>query len=36
MHQLGIELQEGFDDDTVIVLVNGAEVFHEEHVKTRM
>lgn len=36
MHQLGIELQEGFEDDTVVVLVNGAEVFRQEHVKTRL
>lgn len=36
MHQLNIALHEGFEDDAVVVLVNGAEVFRHEHVKTRM
>ena len=35
MHPLNINLQEGFEDDTVVIRVNGAEVLHQQHVKTR-
>ena len=36
MQTLNIELQEGFQDDTVVVSVNGAEVMHRDHIKTRL
>ena len=29
---LAVHLQEGFEDDTVILSLNGEEVFHKEHV----
>lgn len=35
MHTLHIELQEGFQDETVVILVNGSEILHQDHVKTR-
>lgn len=34
MVTLAIDLQEGFVDDTVILRVNGEEVFRKEHVST--
>lgn len=36
MPTLHIELQEGFQDDTVVVRVDGAEVLRKERVKTRL
>ena len=36
MALLHIAFQEGFTGDTVIVRVNGEEVFHKENVKTRL
>lgn len=35
MQTLKIELQEGFQDDAVVIRVNGSEIMHEDHVKTR-
>ena len=35
MVKLGIDLQEGFDHDTVILRLNGVEAFHREGVTTR-
>lgn len=32
---LGVDLQSGFKNDTVVVEVNGKEVFRGEHVQTR-
>ena len=36
MPLLHIAFQEGFTDDTVVVRVNGEEVFHKGSVKTRL
>jgi hypothetical protein len=36
MATLAIHLQEGFNDDTVILQINGAEVFRKEKVKTKL
>jgi hypothetical protein len=36
MSLLHIALQEGFNDDTVVIRVNGSEVFHKAGVKTRL
>jgi sulfur carrier protein ThiS len=36
MQTLNIEFQEGFQDDTVVVRVNGAEILRKDHVKTRL
>jgi hypothetical protein len=33
---LHVALQEGFEDDTVVIRVNGEEVFHKPNVKTRL
>jgi hypothetical protein len=35
MVKLGIDLQEGFDHDTVILRLNGVEAFHKEGITTR-
>jgi hypothetical protein len=35
MQTLTIELQEGFRDDAVVIRVNGSDIMHEDHVKTR-
>jgi hypothetical protein len=36
MPLIHVALQEGFQDDTVIALLDGAEVFRKENLKTRM
>lgn len=36
MYLLRIDLQEGFDNDTVVITVNGSEVYHNSGVKTRL
>jgi hypothetical protein len=36
MPVLHIDIQEGFDQDAVIILVNDQSVFHKESVSTRM
>ncbi len=36
MATLSIHLQEGFTGDTVLIDVNGKEVFHEEDVRTKL
>ena len=35
MPQLRIDLQDGFDGDTVVVTVNGEEIFREQGVRTK-
>lgn len=35
MHLLHIAFQEGFDDDSVIVRINGKEMFRKDDLKTR-
>lgn len=35
MQTLKIELQEGFQDDAIVIRVNGSEVMQQDHVKTR-
>ena len=35
MADLRIALQDGFDGDTVVVKVNGKEVFKQQHIKTK-
>ena len=35
MATLCVALQDGFEDDTVVVKFNGKEVFKQEHVKTK-
>lgn len=34
--KLGIDLQEGFASDVAIVMINGKELFREEHLTTRL
>ena len=36
MINLTIDLQDGFGDDTVILLVDGKEIFQKEHVSTKL
>jgi len=36
MALLYIDLQEGFTGDTVMILINGKEVFHKTNVKTKL
>jgi len=36
MATLSIDFQDGFVDDTIIVQVNGEEVFQKEHVSTKL
>ncbi|WP_207513855.1 hypothetical protein [Longitalea luteola] len=36
MPTIHVALQEGFEGDTVIVLLDGAEVFYKDNLKTRM
>lgn len=36
MRKLFIHLQEGFDDDLVIIEINGEEKFHNEQVTTKL
>ncbi len=36
MFPLRIDLQEGFDNDTVVITVNGSEVYRNSEVKTRL
>lgn len=36
MFPLRIDLQEGFDNDTVVIRVNGSEVYRNSEVKTRL
>jgi hypothetical protein len=36
MVTLAIDLQDGFVDDTVVLRVNGEEVFRKEHVSTKL
>jgi len=36
MVTLGIDLQDGFEDDTVVMQINGEEVFRKEHVTTNL
>jgi hypothetical protein len=36
MTTLGIDLQDGFVDDTVSVRIDGEEVFRKEHVRTKL
>jgi hypothetical protein len=36
MHTLRVDLQEGFDGDTVAVRLNGRELFHKSGVRTRL
>lgn len=35
MKQLTIDLQDGFEDDTVVIEVDGREVYRKAHVRTR-
>lgn len=36
MATVHVALQEGFDNDTVIIRINGQDVFHKSGVKTRL
>ena len=36
MATLAIDLQEGFADDTIVLRVNGDELYRQEHVTTKM
>lgn len=36
MVTLAIDLQDGFEDDRVLVRVNGEEVFHKEQISTKL
>lgn len=36
MSRLSISLEEGFTGETVVVSVNGAEVYRRDHVKTKL
>ena len=36
MVTLSIDFQEGFVDDTIVLQVNGEEVFHKEHISTKL
>lgn len=35
MTTIRIALQDGFEDETVVIKLNGKEVFNQEHVKTK-
>lgn len=35
MTRIRIALQDGFEDETVVINLNGKEVFNQEHVKTK-